>query len=168
MTGLLMLFSRRGCNLLAAIGCFSIIAVAYFYFEKTLYLYPCPMCYAQRIAIGIVGFFFLIATIVPGGKTAGRIYGLWLFLLSAGGAALSIRHLYLQNLPKDQLPSCGQDFYGLLENTPMPNVIKTMLTGTGDCGEVQWVFLNLSIPGWTLVVFVGLGIWGFFHNAVRS
>lgn len=163
-----MLFSRRGCNVLAAIGCFALIAVAYFYFEKHMYLTPCPMCYAQRIALGILGFFFLLAAIFPGGRALGYVHGFWLFLLAAGGAALSIRHLYLQNLPKDKLPSCGQDFYGLLENTPVPNVIQTMLTGSGDCGEVQWVFLGLSIPGWTLVAFVGLGIWGLFHNAFRD
>ncbi len=163
-----MLFSRRGCNIIAAIVCFSLIGVAYFYFEKNMYLTPCPMCYAQRIAVGILGFFFLLAAIFPGGRILGRVHGVWLFLLAAGGAALSTRHLYLQSLPKDQLPSCGQDFYGLLENAPVPKMIHSMLTGTGDCGEVQWQLLGVSIPGWTLIAFVGLGVWGLFHNAFRD
>ncbi len=163
----MMLFSRRNCNLLAAIVCFSAIGVAYFYFEKHLWLTPCPMCYAQRIAIGILGFFFLLTAIFPGGQVMQRIQGVWLFLLACGGAALSIRHLYLQSLPKDQLPSCGQDFYALLENAPVPDMLMTMLTGSGDCGEVLWTFLGLSIPGWTLVAFIGLGVWGLFHNTFR-
>ncbi len=162
-----MLFSRKICNLFAAITCFTSIGIAYFYFEKHLWLTPCPMCYAQRIAIGILGIFFLLFSIIPASKVAKRIQGIWLFLLASGGAALSIRHLYLQSLPKDKLPSCGQDFYALLENAPVPDILMKMLTGTGDCGEVLWSFLGLSIPGWTLVTFVGLGVWGLFHNYFR-
>ncbi len=161
-----MLFSRRNCNLLAAVLCFVAIGVAYFYFEKHKWLIPCPMCYAQRIAIGILGFFFLLSAI-PCNTTLRRFQGIWLFLLASGGAALSIRHVYLQSLPKNQLPACGQDFYGLLENAPIPDMLFKMLTGTGDCGEIQWTLLGLSIPGWTLVAFIGLGVWGLFHNTFR-
>lgn len=162
-----MLFSRQNCNLIAAILCFLAIGIAYFYFEKGLFLPPCPLCYAQRIVIGILGFFFLLVTFFPGGQLLRRIQGVVLFLWASGGAALSIRHLYLQSLPKNLLPSCGQDFYALLENKPIPNIIKTMLTGSGDCGEVWWTFLGLSIPGWTLIAFIGLGAWGLFHNVFR-
>lgn len=162
-----MLFSRRACNIYAAIGCFVLIAFAYFYMENYLYLTPCPLCYAQRIALGILGVFFLLAAIFPAGRMGGKIHGIWLFLLAAGGAALSIRHLYLQNLPKGHVPSCGQDFYALVENTPFAQVVTTMLTGSGDCGEVQWTMLGLSIPGWTLIAFIGFGCWGLFHNVFR-
>lgn len=163
-----MLFSRRNTNLLAAMSCFILIAIAYFYFEKHLYLTPCPLCYAQRIVFAILGGFFLLAAMLPGGIWGRRIHGVWLFLCAGGGAALSIRHLYLQSLPKNLLPSCGQDFYALLENTPTPEVIKTMLTGSGDCGEVLWSFMGLSIPGWTFIAFVGFAVWGLFYNTVRA
>lgn len=163
-----MLFSRRSCNILAAIGCFTLIAIAYFYMENYLFLNPCPLCYAQRIVLGIIGIYFMIAAIIPGKRLGGKIHGIILFLLSAGGAALSVRHLYLQNLPKDKVPSCGQDFYGLVENTPFATAVHTMLTGSGDCAEVQWTMLGLSIPGWTLIAFIGLACWGVFHNIFRS
>ena len=163
-----MLLSRRNGNLLAAVVCFAFIAVAYFYFEKTQYLIPCPLCYAQRIMFALLGFFFLLAAIFSSSRALSWLHGLWLLVLALGGAALSIRHLYLQNLPEGNLPACGQDFYALLENSPMLNVIRTMLTGSGDCGEVHWVFLGLSISGWALVAFIGLGIWAFFHNIFRS
>ncbi|MGY0399703.1 MAG: disulfide bond formation protein B [Ostreibacterium sp.] len=164
-----MLFSRRGCNFLAAIGCFALIALAYFYFEKTLYLTPCPLCYAQRIVFAILGFFFLIAAIFPGGRLIGKFYGIILLLTASGGVALSIRHLLLQFQPKsDSLATCGQDFYALVENTPFAQVVQNMITGNSDCGEVQWGFLGLSMPGWTLVAFIGFGLWGFFHNVFRQ
>ncbi|PIE45419.1 MAG: disulfide bond formation protein B [Gammaproteobacteria bacterium] len=162
-----MFFSRRSCNVMAMIGCLVLIAVAYFYMENYLFLNPCPLCYAQRIVFAFLGLFFLLAAIFPG-KTWGRkTHAVILLLTAAGGAALSIRHLYLQNLPKGQVPACGQDFYALVQNTPFAEAVKTMLTGTGDCAEVQWTMLGLSIPGWTLIAFIGFAIWGFVHNWFR-
>jgi len=34
------------------------------------------------------------------------------------------------------------------------------LRGSGDCAEVVWTFLGLSIPGWTLIIFSGLTLFG--------
>lgn len=162
-----MLFSRRSCNFFAAMGCFILIAVAYFYMEKYLYLNPCPLCYAQRIALGIIGIVFLMAAIFPGRRLGGIIYGMVLFALSLGGAALSIRHLYLQNLPKGYAANCGKDFYALVESTPLAEAVQTMLLGSGECGDIQWTMFGLSIPGWTLIAFIGFAVWGLFHNAFR-
>ncbi|MCK5190589.1 MAG: disulfide bond formation protein B, partial [Methylococcales bacterium] len=30
--------------------------------------------------------------------------------------------------------------------------------GTGECADVLWTFLGISIPGWTLVAFIALAI----------
>lgn len=162
-----MLFSRRSCNFIGFVACYALIAVAYFYMEKYLYLTPCPLCYAERIVFAVVGFFFLLAAVFPGGRVGGWLYGVVLFLLSAGGAALAIRHLYLQHLPKGAISNCGKDFYALVESTPLAEVVETMLTGSGECGDIQWVFLGLSIPGWGLIAFIALAFWGLLHNAFR-
>lgn len=162
------LFSRRGTNILAAVGCITLIAIAYFYMEKYLFLTPCPLCYAQRFAFGFLTFFFLLAAAFPGNRLGGKIHGIILFLTASAGAALSIRHLYLQNLPKGTITNCGQDFYGLVESTPFGDIIKTMVFGTGECGDVLWTMFGLSIPGWTLIAFIGFGFWGLFHNAFRN
>lgn len=162
-----MLFSQRGCNLIAATGCFVLIAVAYFYMEKYLFLNPCPLCYAQRIVIGFLGFVFLLAALLPGPRWMQMMYGVFLFLIAAGGAALSMRHLYLQNQPKGFTANCGKDFYALVESTPFAETVQTMLLGSGECGDVQWVWLGLSIPGWTLIAFIGFAVWGLFHNVFR-
>lgn len=164
-----MILTRRNANLLAAVGCFALIAVAYFYFEKTEYLVPCPLCYAQRIVFGILGFVFLLVAVFPGSELRRKIYGIFLFLIACGGSALSIRHLYLQHLPKNEQPAaCGQDFYALVQNTPLAEAVQTMLTGSGDCGEIQWELLGVSIPGWTLIAFIGFALWALFHNTFRG
>jgi disulfide bond formation protein DsbB len=42
----------------------------------------------------------------------------------------------------------------MIERFPLADSLKTMLMGTGSCAEVQWTFLTLSIPGWTLLSFI--------------
>jgi disulfide bond formation protein DsbB len=34
--------------------------------------------------------------------------------------------------------------------------------GSGECAEVLWTFLGLSIPGWTLVMFTAMTGFGLF------
>jgi disulfide bond formation protein DsbB len=43
----------------------------------------------------------------------------------------------------------------MLEVFPLSDVLKAMVLGTGNCAEVTWTFLSLSIPAWVLVAFVG-------------
>ncbi|MPV86397.1 disulfide bond formation protein B [Ostreibacterium oceani] len=162
------MLSRKNCNLIAAIGCFALVAYAYFYMEKTLYLIPCPLCYAQRLAFVVLGVLFVLAAFFPGAKKGKLIHTTLLLLAAIGGAALSIRHLYLQNLPKDQLASCGVDFYGMWDVMPFGQAVISMLSGASDCGSVQWQWLGLSIPGWTLLAFIGFALWALWHNAFRG
>ena len=39
---------------------------------------------------------------------------------------------------------------------PMQNVIQQVLAGSGECAEMDWAFMGLSLPAWSLVVFSGL------------
>ena len=48
----------------------------------------------------------------------------------------------------------------MLDVLPWFEVLSTALQGTGDCAEVVWRFLGLSIPGWTAVFFSLLVITG--------
>ena len=50
----------------------------------------------------------------------------------------------------------------MLEVLPWFEVLQTALKGTGDCAEVVWRFLGLSIPGWTAVFFSLLIVLGLF------
>ena len=43
-----------------------------------------------------------------------------------------------------------------------------VLRGSGECAEVQWTFLSLSIPEWTLLVFVAFTLFGLWLIATRA
>jgi disulfide bond formation protein DsbB len=62
----------------------------------------------------------------------------------------------LQNLPPEQVPECGPGLSYIFENFPLTETLRLMLNGTGECAEVLWTFMDISIPGWTLVAFIGL------------
>ncbi|GIT33252.1 MAG: hypothetical protein Ct9H300mP3_07830 [Gammaproteobacteria bacterium] len=69
------------------------------------------------------------------------------------GISLSIRQLYLQNLPPELVPTCGPDIDYLFETLPILEVFMLAIRGDGNCAEILWSFLGISIPGWLMVAF---------------
>lgn len=116
------------------------------------------MCMMQRVFFGAIGVLALIAALHNTKQLGATLYSGLLTLLSLGGAAVAIRQLWLQSLPEDQVPACGPGIDYMLEVFPLLEVIEMALRGTGDCAKVQWTFLNLSIPGWSLIAFIGFAI----------
>ena len=118
---------------------------------------PCPLCLVQRgFYFGLL-FVFLIAAL-HGPKKAGSVfYGTLGLLLAAGGGATAGRQVWLQHLPPEQVPKCGPDLYFMLDNFPLSKTITNLLRGSGECAEVTWRFLGLSIAEWSLAWFVAFG-----------
>jgi protein dithiol:quinone oxidoreductase len=137
--------------LLTALLCIASLAGA-FYLEFAIDLVPCALCLAQRAIFAIIGIsclFYLIPVY------ASRLLFASIALLSSGlGIWLAARQLWLQSLPKDQVPACGPDIYFMIQRFPLADSLKNLIMGSGSCAEVQWTFLTLSIPGWTLLLFV--------------
>ena len=118
--------------------------------EHAFAMAPCPLCLMQRI------WFFLAGAIAYASllhNPRWGIYPLCSMIAALVGGGFSIRQLYLQSLPADQVPACGPDMAYMLEVFPLSDVLIAMTQGTGDCAEVAWSFLGLSIPGWALLAF---------------
>ena len=147
--------SPRNLYWLTGLGCVFLMAVA-LYMEHVMALVPCPLCVFQRVAVIAVGVVALIAAVHNPAAIGIRIYGGLVIAGAVIGSGLSLRHLYLQGLPEDQVPSCGPGLDYLMDVFPMTEVIEMVLSGDGSCAEVVWTFLGISIPGWTLVGFIGL------------
>jgi disulfide bond formation protein DsbB len=102
----------------------------------------------------------LMAAIHNPGELGRRLYGALILVVAAFGAGVAGRHVWLQNLPPDQVPACGPGLEYLLDTFPLMDAVKLVFEGSGECAEVQWTFLGLSIPGWTLVMFLALALFG--------
>jgi len=122
------------------------------YMEHYLGLKPCILCYMQRgsvITVGILAAFGMI--INPKKILTYKIILSSIFISILSGALLSIRQLYLQSLPADLVPSCAPDMEYLFSTLPFLEILILAFTGDGNCAEILWTFMGISIPGWVLI-----------------
>ncbi|WLD58412.1 disulfide bond formation protein B [Salinispirillum sp. LH 10-3-1] len=151
----MFLLSTRLLNFLVAISALILILTGILYFQNRLGMAPCPLCIFQRIAFMGVALFCLAAAIHNPGARGIRIYSSLAFVSASIGAGIAARHVYLQGRPSDMMPSCGPDLSYMMQNFPLQEVFNTVFRGSGDCADLHWAFLGLTIPGWALVWFVG-------------
>ncbi|WP_456407132.1 disulfide bond formation protein B [Thiolapillus sp.] len=149
------MFQGRTPFLVGFLACVAAVGAALFYFQRHLGLEPCPLCIFQRISIMVVGAIFLIALLHNPTGIGRRIYGLLLTIASLSGIGIALRHLWLQYGSHEEL-SCGGTLEFMLENDPLLKVVEDVFKGTGDCGEIVWSLFGVSIPGWTLLLLLGL------------
>ena len=122
------------------------------FMEHVMGLAPCPLCLMQRV------WFMIVGAIALAGLTHNSrilIYPLLSLLAALTGAGFSIRQLYLQSLPPDQVPACGAPLDYLLDG-PLADLLREMTLGSGNCAEVSWSLVGVSLPGWALLGFLGL------------
>ncbi|MGZ5628432.1 MAG: disulfide bond formation protein B [Methylobacter sp.] len=151
----LLRFNSRIWFFLGFLGCVFLLAMgAYFQFVQGLD--PCPLCISQRIAILLTGLVFLSAAIHNPGRKGVTVYSILGVVTALGGAAISTRHVWIQHLPADKVPECGPGLEYVMQNFPLSETVKLMLSGTGDCAKVDWTMLGFSMPAWTLLAFLML------------
>ena len=136
--------------IMAVIG----MSFALFFLQRYMGFSPCPLCIFQRIGLMIMGGFALIAAIFDPKSKIVRLL-LWLGSLAGIGwaAVVAGRHVWLQHLPADQVPSCGPGLDYWLDTLPMQQVLKEVFAGSGECASIEWTFMGLSIPEQSLILF---------------
>ena len=150
--------SYRILNMLGVIGAVVSMSFAYFYLQKHLGLEACPLCLIDRGIVISIGTVFLIAFLHNPARMGQRIYSLFALLFSGFGIAVCWRHLWLQGLPKDQVPECSPGLEYMLDTFPIGETIRTIFNSAGECAEIQWSFLGMSIPAQTMLVFIGFAL----------
>jgi protein dithiol:quinone oxidoreductase len=132
--------------------------------QYVLLLDPCPLCILQRVAVISLGLTFLVVAIHNPGKIGSRIYAAAVALFAGFGVAVAGWHVRLQNLPADEVPSCGPGLEYMVENFPLKDVFGMIFKGSGECAEVVWRLLGLSMPTWVVIGMLGLGVAGVWNN----
>ncbi len=158
-----MLKHRRLVNFLGFLACFALIAYA-LYAQYGLGLDPCPLCIFQRIGIMALGVVFLIAGLHSPRGSGARIYAALLAIAALATIAVAARHLYVQSLPPGAIPSCGAPLSVLWKFTPTFELIRKVLSGSGECSQINWKFLGLAMPAWVLICAGLLGWMGIGAN----
>ncbi len=156
----------RVVNLAGFLACAGMMAYA-LYVQHVLLLEPCPLCVFQRMATIGLGIVFLLAAL-SGPRGRGRFVAAAGILLTAGaGLGVAGRHVYLQSLPPDRVPACGPGYDYLMEAFPLAEALGKIFTGSGECAEIDWAFLGLSMPAWVAICFTLLLALGLWNNLRR-
>ncbi len=150
----------------AAALCAAFLAFAYYaQFEQGLE--PCPLCILQRIAFIAVFIVCVLAAIHNPGRRGRIAWGAFSVTAAGIGIGVAGRHVWLQHLPPDQVPDCGPGLEYMLDAFPLSQTVRMVFTGSGECAKVDWSFLGLSMPEWTLFWFVVLGFGALYYGFRR-
>lgn len=149
--------SRRWLYLMGAV-IVTILFGSALYLQHVLRQDPCPLCMIQRVIFIAIGVLFLIAALHNAGRIGRWIYSSLIALTALSGVAVASRHIWIQHLPKDQVPACGPGLDFMLKNFPMSEVWQELMHGSGECAAKGWTFLTLGIPEWSLLWYVLLGV----------
>ena len=110
--------------------------------------------------MALTGVIFLTAALHNPSFYGNKIYAGLGLLSAVTGAYFSAKQLWLQSLPEENIPSCGPPVEYLFDAFPMSEVLAMLLRGDGNCAKVQWEFLYISMPGWVLISFIILSLFG--------
>ena len=138
--------SYRIINLLQAFGSLALITIAVAYFENSLNLEPCYLCMIQRGIIIVIGMICVLAAMHNPRQFGQRVYASLSIAMVITGIYVSGKQLWLQSLPESQVPSCGIPVEQLFDNFSITEAVTMLLSGDGNCAEVQWQLMGFSMP----------------------
>jgi disulfide bond formation protein DsbB len=141
-----------GALIVAAMFCSALIL------QYVLRQEPCPLCMIQRVIFIAIGVLFFVAALHNAKRIGAWVYSALIALTALSGVAVASRHIWIQHLPKDQVPACGPGLDFMLKHFPMSEVWQELMHGSGECAAKGWTFLSLGIPEWSLLSYVFLGV----------
>ncbi len=153
--------STRLAYAIGLLVCLGLLVFA-LYLQYVEHQEPCPLCILQRVVFLAMMLVFIIGAIHGPARGGAAVYSTVIALLGVVGTAIATRHVWLQHLPADQVPACGPGLEYLMKKLPLTDVLGKVLAGSGECAEVGWTFLGLSIAGWSLVWFVLLTLYAIY------
>ncbi len=152
--------------LLMLLSCVALLGYAQ-YLQHVEELLPCPLCVAQRLAYWMVGLTALVAFLHNPRITGCRVYGFFMTIFALTGAVVAFRQSWLIRYPESF--ECGiSPEEALLNALPFAHWWPGMFEANGDCTEVDWEFLSLAIPDWSVLAFAGLGVVSIYTLLARA
>ena len=120
------------------------------------------------MAFAALGIVFLIGALHGPTRPAGRkSYGIAALLAALAGIAVAGRHVWVQMQPPG-VASCGAPLSFMRETMSTWDVMRKVMTATGNCGDIDWTFAGLSMPWWSLIWFIALALWAGYAAFRRA
>jgi len=161
------MISRRAGNWLGAGACAAALAFA-FYSQHGMGFVPCHLCIFQRFTMAALGIVFLLAALASRPGARGVAFAVLIALAGLATVATAGRHVWIQLQPEGSVPACGADLAFMLDLFPLTEVILKVFKAGGECAQVDWTFLGLSMPAWVLALALALTAGGIWINLRKS
>lgn len=146
-------FTSRQINLVIFLIVGSLLGYAA-YSMKILGLEPCTLCITQQFFYCLIGISSFVSFLQNPGATISRVYSFFISLFAIAGIWISGRQIWLQGLPEDEVPLCGPPLEYIIDVFPFADVLNALFMGDGNCAEIPWQFLGLSMAGWSFIWFL--------------
>ncbi|TBN46398.1 disulfide bond formation protein B [Pseudomonas sp. BGI-2] len=134
-----------------------------YYLEYAIGLKPCGLCLLQRVCLALLTGSCLAASVHGPGRFGTFLYWLLGLSCSLAGMVTASRQVLLQSDPAHQLSTCSAHPEALYEHLPWLCQVTRMFKGEEDCAEISWTLFDLSIPEWSLLLFVAMSILGVYQ-----
>ena len=140
-------------NLLGALLSFLLVGLA-LTIQTQFDLEPCPLCVSQRIVFILIGFIVLVFSFMSPTRLIKFIHLVSLSVVNIVGMVFAIKHILIQGKWITVPAECGIDLDYMFENFPIREAFSLLFKGTGDCSEIDWLFLGLSLPQLALIAYI--------------
>ena len=155
-------------NLLGSFLAFALVGLAVA-IQTQFNLEPCPLCVSQRIVFIVIGFLFLIFSFLKPNRLIKFMYISSLLITNIIGIIFAIRHIMIQNKWIVVPAECGIDLNYMFENFPLTEAFSLLFKGTGDCSEIDWLFLGFTLPQLALIAYIMFGIMTLYiYNKINK
>ncbi len=121
------------------------------YFQYGLGLEPCIMCIYQRTAVYGVLLAALLPLLFNIAPVRVLAYVLWGYA-AIEGLLVAIEHVDIQQAENSFFAFC-EIVPNFPEWAPLHEWLPGLFAATGDCGDINWQFMDMSMPQWMIVVF---------------
>lgn len=121
------------------------------YFQYGMDLKPCIMCIYQRTAVFGVLFSALLPLLKNNPITRLLAFVGW-GLSAIWGTLIALEHVDIQTATNPFFVVCEivPNFPSFL---PLHTMLPNIFAATGDCGDINWEFVGMSMPQWMIVIF---------------
>ncbi|WP_417614452.1 disulfide bond formation protein DsbB [Oceanisphaera sp.] len=153
---MLYAFSRsRFAWALLTLGSGLLLAVA-LYFQYGQGMAPCVMCVYQRAALAGVMLAACLGWLAPKHGLISNLALLGWLTAAVKGGLLAKEHVGYQFNPSP-FTQCSSvaEFPSWL---PLDTWLPGLFHPSGDCSDVSWAWMGLSMPQWLMGIFAGLAV----------
>ncbi|CAH0525378.1 disulfide bond formation protein DsbB [Vibrio hippocampi] len=135
------------------IACTLFFELSALFFQHVMLLPPCVMCIYERVAM-----FGILAAAAVGFINPSNGLLRWIGLLAWGASALkglllSLEHVSYQ-FNSSPFNTCDI-FVTFPDWAPLNQWAPWLFEAYGDCSEIVWQFVGLSMPQWLVIIFAG-------------